>query len=171
VFLTSVSLLRRYGLWACVSKFWLQSWVCFFSAVTSAFQLFTCKLCLQTQDWGCVILREIDFLLKICWSIPCLHPSWKVDTWIEICSSLNHRKKTKADGSRLIPRKHTETLVLLIEYRIFCHRPSHWWRRVRDHVEGWRKLAKIQVVANVLQTFVMKILIVNAAKQDRSKYA
>jgi len=26
---------------------------------------------------------------------------------------LNHRKKTKADGSRLIPRKHTDTLVLL----------------------------------------------------------
>jgi len=26
---------------------------------------------------------------------------------------LNHRKKTKADGSRLIPRKLTETLVLL----------------------------------------------------------
>jgi len=65
------------------------------------------------QDWGCVILREIDFLLKICWSIPCLHPSWKVHTWIEICASLNHRKKTKADGSRLIPRNHTETLVLL----------------------------------------------------------
>jgi len=35
---------------------------------------FTCNL----QDWGCVILREIDILLKICWSIPCLHPSWKV---------------------------------------------------------------------------------------------
>ena len=65
------------------------------------------------QDWGCVILREIDFLLKICWSIPCLHPLWKVHTWIEICASLNHRKKTKADGSRLIPRKHTEILVLL----------------------------------------------------------
>ena len=65
------------------------------------------------QDWGCVILRESDFLLKICWSIPCLHPLWKVHTWIEICASLNHRKKTKADGSRLIPRKHTETLVLL----------------------------------------------------------
>ena len=30
------------------------------------------------KDWGCVILREIDFLLKICWSLPCLHPSWKV---------------------------------------------------------------------------------------------
>jgi len=65
------------------------------------------------KDWGCVILREIDFLLKICWSLPCLHPPWKVHTWIEICASLNHRKKTKADGSRLIPRKHTETLVLL----------------------------------------------------------
>ena len=65
------------------------------------------------KNWGCVILREIDFLLKICWSIPCLHPSWKVHTWIEICASLNNRKKTKADGSRLIPRKRTETLVLL----------------------------------------------------------
>jgi len=65
------------------------------------------------KDWGCVILREIDFLLKICWSIPCLHPSWKEHTSIEICARLNHRKKTKADGSRLIPRKYTETLVLL----------------------------------------------------------
>ena len=27
------------------------------------------------------MLREIDFLSKICWSIPCLHPSWKVHTW------------------------------------------------------------------------------------------
>ena len=47
VFLTSVSLLRCYDLWACVRKFWLQSWVCFLSAVTSGFQLFTRKLCLQ----------------------------------------------------------------------------------------------------------------------------
>jgi len=30
-----------------MSLFWLQSWVCFFSSVTSAFQCFTCKLCLQ----------------------------------------------------------------------------------------------------------------------------
>jgi len=59
------------------------------------------------------LFKWFYFLLKICWSIPCLHPSWKVHTWIEICASLNHRKKTKADGSRLIPRKHTETLVLL----------------------------------------------------------
>jgi len=28
-----------------------------------------------------VILREIGFLLKICWSIPCLHPSWRVPAW------------------------------------------------------------------------------------------
>ena len=41
--------------------------------------------------------------------------SCKVHTWIEICASLNHRKNTKADGSRLIPRKHTEALVLLSE--------------------------------------------------------
>ena len=34
------------------------------------------------NDWGYVIFREIDFLLKICWSIPCLHPSWKVHTWV-----------------------------------------------------------------------------------------
>jgi len=31
---------------------------------------------------------------------------------------LNHRKKTKADGSRLIPRKHTETLVVLLSEAI-----------------------------------------------------
>ena len=75
--------------------------------------IYCCFRFYLNKDWGCVILREIDFLLKICWSIPCLHPSWKVHTWIEICASLNHRKKTKADGSRLIPRKHTERLVLL----------------------------------------------------------
>ena len=88
------------------------------------------------QDWGGAILREIDFLLKICWSIPCLHPSWKVHTWIEICASLNHRKKTKADGSRLIPRKHTETLVLLSVilkkfqiWRFFLNPSAGRWKR------------------------------------------
>ena len=50
------------------------------------------------QDWGCVILREIDFLLKICWSIPCLHPSWKVHAWaglfvVRHVSSILSRKK------------------------------------------------------------------------------
>jgi len=33
-----------------------------------------------------------------------------VDT---VCPSLNHLKKMKAERSRLIPRKHTETLVLI----------------------------------------------------------
>jgi len=37
-----------------------------------------------------------------------------------MCASLNHLKKTKADGSRLIPRKHTETLVLLSVKPISC---------------------------------------------------
>jgi len=36
------------------------------------------------QDSGCVILREIDFLLTICWSIPCLHPSWKVHSYLVV---------------------------------------------------------------------------------------
>jgi len=45
------------------------------------------------QDWGCVILREIDFLLKICWSIPCLHPSWKVHTWMSGNNELQHKAK------------------------------------------------------------------------------
>jgi len=51
------------------------------------------------KDWRCVILREIDFLLKICWSIPCLHPSWRLLTWIWICASLNHCKKMKAQST------------------------------------------------------------------------
>ena len=41
------------------------------------------KICWRMVKLGCVILREIDFLLKICWSIPCLHPSWKVHTWVQ----------------------------------------------------------------------------------------
>ena len=32
---------------------------------------------------------------------------------------MNHRKNTKANGSRLIPRKHTETLVLLSDFVTF----------------------------------------------------
>ena len=43
------------------------------------------------QDWGCVILREIDFLLKICRSIPCLHPSWKVHTCRKRCCDRKSR--------------------------------------------------------------------------------
>ena len=72
VFFTSVSLLRCYDSWACVTKFWLWSWVCFFSAVTSAFQLLTRKLCLQfsglrmcnfTWNWFPIKNLLIDSLL------------------------------------------------------------------------------------------------------------
>ena len=42
-----------------------------------------------------------------------LTPIVGVLTWIWICASLNHRKKMKAEHTRLIPRKHRETLVLL----------------------------------------------------------
>ena len=105
------------------------------SPVFIPIEWFLFKLFYLNKDWGCVILRESDFLLKICWSIPCLHPSWKVHTWTEICASLNHRKKTKADGSRLIPRKHTETLVLLNEWwkcaLIVMHQYyKHHWKTV-----------------------------------------
>ena len=36
-------------------------------------------------------------------------------TWIQICASLHHRKKMKAEPSRLIPRKPTENQKLLFE--------------------------------------------------------
>jgi len=46
-----------------------------------------------------VILREIDSLLKICWTIPCLHLSWKVHTCcitIAIVRLLNTISKSSA---------------------------------------------------------------------------
>ena len=52
------------------------------------------------QDWGCVILRESDFLLKICWSIPCLHPSWKVHTWIDLNRHMCKFESSQNDESR-----------------------------------------------------------------------
>ena len=90
--------------------------VFFFSAVTLAFQLFTRKLCLQFSGLRMRNFTWNRFPMKNCWPIPCLHPSWRVGlhTWICICASLNHRKKTKAKRSRLIPRKNTETLVVLL---------------------------------------------------------
>ena len=100
-----------------------------------------CAICpfYLNKDWGCVILREIDFLLKICWSIRCLHSSWKVHTWIEICASLNHRKKMKADGSRLIPRKHTETLVLL---SVFFRKYDFRWPNKNDWAKAYNYCTK-----------------------------
>ena len=45
--------------------------------------------------------------------IPCFH-LWSEVTWIQICASLSHRKKMKAETSRLIPRKPIENLELLL---------------------------------------------------------
>ena len=51
-----------------------------------------------------VILREINFLLKICWSIPCLHPSWKVHTFrqiVNLCCTVT-RSQTKANTDEIL---------------------------------------------------------------------
>jgi len=81
------------------------------------------------QDWGCVILREIDFLLKICWSIPCLHPSWKVHTWkvTTSCDVLrltfytkelfHNLKQVFVNWSRINLR----TTALIFKYDMLCH--------------------------------------------------
>jgi len=53
----------------------------FFSAVNSAFQLCTRKFCLQFSGLRMRNFTWNRFPTKNCWSIPCFHPSWKVDTW------------------------------------------------------------------------------------------
>jgi len=40
-----------------------------------------------------VVLHEIDFLLKVCCSIPGLPPLWRELTWIYIFENFNHCKK------------------------------------------------------------------------------
>ena len=67
----------------------------------------------------------------------------------DMCS-LNHRKKTKADGSRLIPRKHTDTLVLLsvswccdgIESRQTVHPLFLWRLLIKDQSFTWMHSAE-----------------------------
>ena len=39
---------------------------------------------------------------------------WSIVTRMQTCASLNHRKKMKAESSRLISRKHTANRELLI---------------------------------------------------------
>ena len=141
VFLTSVSLLRCYDFELVLRNFDCSLEFVFSLLLLQPFNFSPVSFACNSQDWGCVILREIDFLLKICWSIPCLHPSWKVHNWIEICASLNHRKKTKADGSRLIPRKHTETLVLSSVISIMCE--VFRWTQVNNFEFVVRKNATV----------------------------
>ena len=60
----SLSQLRCSNFWAYVlicALFILVLSLFTFCVLTLAFQLFTGKLCLQVENWGCVILREIDF--------------------------------------------------------------------------------------------------------------
>ena len=59
--------------------------------------------------WNMMFLKKKETITKLSTF------KYVLSTMGEICASLNNRKKTKADGSRLIPRKHTETLVLLSE--------------------------------------------------------
>jgi len=78
-------------------------WLCF---SLSTFHLLA--LLADVRTWWCIVLREIDFLLKIVidsWLNPCLFCLWSDVTWIQICTSLSQRKKMKAEPNRLIPLK------------------------------------------------------------------
>jgi len=54
------------------------------------------------------------FPIKNLWLIPCFFHLWSEVTWIQICASLNHRKKMKAEPSWLIPLKPIENVELFI---------------------------------------------------------
>ena len=79
---------------------------------------------IRLWDCWCVVLREIDFLLKFSDCIKLFtFVETNYSTWIQIYAGLNHRKKMKAETSRLIPRKlaaNLELLILIIEIK-------HWW--------------------------------------------
>jgi len=59
-----------------------------------------------------VLLREIDFLFfkNSGWIQTSPLPMWRLVIRIQICASLNHLKKKKAESSRLIPGKLTANL-------------------------------------------------------------
>jgi len=64
------------------------------------------------------MLREIDFLLKICWEIPFLSHMWEVVCLNTDMCKLNHCKKMKAEPNRLIPWKLIESIELLVVPRV-----------------------------------------------------
>jgi len=85
----------------------------------------------------CVVLREIDFLIKIiCWWIQNLHLLWSGVTWMQICASLNHRKKMKTERSRMMLQNLQQNyracytcskLLFASPYRIFViHYGKHY---------------------------------------------
>ena len=66
------------------------------------------------------------FPIKNLWLIPCFFHLWSEVTWIEMCTSLNHRKKIEAEPSWLIPLKpiKNEELFIVSSFMIMsycCH--------------------------------------------------
>jgi len=67
------------------------------------------------------------FPIKNLWLVPCFFHLWSEVTWMQICASLNHRKKMKAEPSWLIPLKPIENVELFIvtnlgnEMSLFCY--------------------------------------------------
>ena len=63
---------------------------------------------------------------------------WSEVTWIEICASLNHRKKMKAEPNRLIPLKPIENLLEQCFSKWVESPPwgRFWWARGRKNQRG-----------------------------------
>ena len=58
--------------------------------------------------------------VKNLWLIPCFFHLWSEVTRIQICASLKHRKKMKAEPSRLMPLKPGENLLELFIVNKTC---------------------------------------------------
>jgi len=69
-----------------------------------------------------IVLREIDFLLQFVIHSLLISPvEWSY--WMQICASLNHRKKMKAEPNRLIPLKPIENLLTFFLLFTPCQLP------------------------------------------------
>jgi len=65
-----------------------------------------------------VVFSEIDFLLKFAIDSTS-SPIWRLVTWTQICASLNHRKKMKAEPIWLTRRKLVANVEVLIVSKYF----------------------------------------------------
>jgi len=72
------------------------------------------------MDWHLnkVVFSEIDFLLKFAIDSTS-SPIWRLVTWTQICASLNHRKKMKAEPIWLTRRKLVANVEVLIVSKYF----------------------------------------------------
>jgi len=66
------------------------------------------------QSYHLIQIEWNWFPIKNLWLIPCFFHLWSEVTWIQICASLNHRKKVKAEPSWLIPLTPMENIELFI---------------------------------------------------------